>query len=299
MNKLKAKADENEQFNNKGYIRKLAPLKGLQIATSSISSLPPPSTMTIAFAPTSKPLPPVRAITAAASIAYNASSSYAPCSSSFSNRSMIRLRNGRKSSPLLIKCGGGGAVQEIDESQFADVVLKSTCPVLVEFVATWCGPCRLVAPAVQSLAKYPAELTVYNAAKRSVPGCWYSCCSSSLKIDHSCCVCVNHLASRVRECTYPDFGETWIISPVGIGRSVKMNGITGYRCEEYESKLTIVKVDHDANPGLIEEYKVYGLPALIMFQNGKEIPESRREGAISKSKLKEYIDKYLESVSVV
>ncbi|XP_042010151.1 thioredoxin X, chloroplastic-like [Salvia splendens] len=177
--------------------------------------------MTIAFAPTSKPLPPVRAITAAASIAYNASSSYAPCSSSFSNRSMIRLRNGRKSSPLLIKCGGGGAVQEIDESQFADVVLKSTCPVLVEFVATWCGPCRLVAPAVQSLAK------------------------------------------------------------------------------EYESKLTIVKVDHDANPGLIEEYKVYGLPALIMFQNGKEIPESRREGAISKSKLKEYIDKYLESVSVV
>lgn len=60
-----------------------------------------------------------------------------------------------------------------------------------------------------------------------------------------------------------------------------------------------MKVDHDANPGLIEEYKVYGLPALIMFQNGKEVPGSRREGAITKAKLKEYIEKLLESVSVV
>lgn len=60
-----------------------------------------------------------------------------------------------------------------------------------------------------------------------------------------------------------------------------------------------MKVDHDANPGLIEEYKVYGLPALIMFQNGKEVPGSRREGAITKAKLKEYIEKHLESASVV
>lgn len=68
--------------------------------------------------------------------------------------------------------------------------------------------------------------------------------------------------------------------------------------QEYEDKLTIVKVDHDLNPQLIQEYKVYGLPALILFKNGKEVPESRREGAISKAKLKEYIDGLLESVSV-
>lgn len=60
-----------------------------------------------------------------------------------------------------------------------------------------------------------------------------------------------------------------------------------------------MKVDHDANPRLIEEYKVYGLPALIMFKNGKEVAESRREGAITKVKLKEYIDKHLDSVSVI
>lgn len=68
--------------------------------------------------------------------------------------------------------------------------------------------------------------------------------------------------------------------------------------QEYEEKLLVVKIDHDANPKLIEEYKVYGLPALIMFKDGEEIPESRREGAITKAKLKDYIDALLQSVSV-
>jgi thioredoxin-like negative regulator of GroEL len=62
--------------------------------------------------------------------------------------------------------------------------------------------------------------------------------------------------------------------------------------------LTVVKIDHDANPKLIKEYKVYGLPALVLFKDGKEVPESRREGAITKAKLKEYVDALLESISV-
>ncbi|XP_024994154.1 thioredoxin X, chloroplastic [Cynara cardunculus var. scolymus] len=128
-------------------------------------------------------------------------------SSSSSSSSSVKLE---------IKCG----VTEINESQFAEVVLKSDRPVLVEFIATWCGPCRLVAPAVESIA------------------------------------------------------------------------------QEYEEKLLVVKIDHDSNPKLIEEYKVYGLPALIVFKDGKEIPESRREGAITKAKLKEYIDGLLKSVSI-
>ena len=62
--------------------------------------------------------------------------------------------------------------------------------------------------------------------------------------------------------------------------------------------MTVVKIDHDASPKLIEEYKVYGLPALVLFKDGKEVPESRREGAITKAKLKEYVDALLESISV-
>lgn len=94
--------------------------------------------------------------------------------------------------------------------------MKSDRPVLVEFVAGWCGPCRLISPAVESVA------------------------------------------------------------------------------QEYKDKLLVVKIDHDANPRLIEEYKVYGLPALILFKNGQEVPESRREGAITKAKLKEYVETLLE-----
>ena len=42
---------------------------------------------------------------------------------------------------------------EIGEAQFSDVVLKSDRPVLVEFVATWCGPCRLISPVIEWAAK--------------------------------------------------------------------------------------------------------------------------------------------------
>ncbi|XP_059633348.1 thioredoxin X, chloroplastic-like [Cornus florida] len=125
----------------------------------------------------------------------------------------------RRSSSLrksAITCG----VTEINESQFSDTVLRSDCPVLVEFVANWCGPCRLISPAVEWLA------------------------------------------------------------------------------QEYKEKLIVVKIDHDSNPQLIEKYEVYGLPTLILFKNGQEVPESRREGAITKVKLKEYVDTLLESVSV-
>lgn len=52
---------------------------------------------------------------------------------------------------LTVTCGA--SVTEINESQFKETVLKSNRPVLVEFVATWCGPCRLIAPAVESLAQ--------------------------------------------------------------------------------------------------------------------------------------------------
>ena len=51
---------------------------------------------------------------------------------------------------LSINCGG---VMEISEAQFPDVVLKCDRLVLVEFVAGWCGPCRLISPVIEWAAK--------------------------------------------------------------------------------------------------------------------------------------------------
>ena len=39
-----------------------------------------------------------------------------------------------------------------DDSNFDSEVLKADGPVLVDFTATWCGPCRMLAPIVEKLA---------------------------------------------------------------------------------------------------------------------------------------------------
>ncbi|XVF67012.1 hypothetical protein PTKIN_Ptkin10aG0086300 [Pterospermum kingtungense] len=165
--------------------------------------------------------PPARTVSSPSKL-YSAISSFSvtPSSNGLRRNRLSPLRSLPSSTVprLSLRCGAG--IKEIKESEFRSTVLGSNRPVLVEFVATWCGPCRLISPAMESIA------------------------------------------------------------------------------QEYGDRLEVVKIDHDANPELIKEYKVYGLPTLILFKDGQEVAESRREGAITKAKLKEYVDSLLETISV-
>eukprot|EP00192_Tetraselmis_astigmatica_P015443 CAMPEP_0117667510 /NCGR_PEP_ID=MMETSP0804-20121206/11013_1 /TAXON_ID=1074897 /ORGANISM="Tetraselmis astigmatica, Strain CCMP880" /LENGTH=163 /DNA_ID=CAMNT_0005475257 /DNA_START=226 /DNA_END=717 /DNA_ORIENTATION=+ len=103
------------------------------------------------------------------------------------------------------------AVIEVNESNWEDEVIKSDKMVLVDYWATWCGPCKLVAPMMDWVEK---------------------------------------------EC--PD--------------------------------LKVVKVETDPNPSLVEKYKVYGLPTLMLFKDGEVVPGSHHEGAIAKKSLQAYLE---------
>lgn len=95
---------------------------------------------------------------------------------------------------------------------FGDVI-KSSQPVLVDFHATWCGPCKMMAPELQKFA------------------------------------------------------------------------------QKNTGKLRVIKIDIDKSPATAQQFRIQGVPTLILFKEGKVL--WRQSGAMSSSQISEAIQSHL------
>ncbi len=101
----------------------------------------------------------------------------------------------------------------VTDAEFEAQVLKATMPVLVDFWADWCAPCKMIAPMVDDLAN------------------------------------------------------------------------------EYDGKVTFVKLDVDANPETSIKFGIRSIPTLLLFKNGK--PVDQVVGAVPKAVLKKRLENAL------
>ena len=60
---------------------------------------------------------------------------------------------------------------EVNDSNFEEIVLKSDKPVIVDFWAEWCGPCRMIGPIVEELSDdYKDQVVCTKLDVDSSPG---------------------------------------------------------------------------------------------------------------------------------
>ena len=104
-------------------------------------------------------------------------------------------------------------IHHVTDDTFEPEVLQSQVPVLVDYWAEWCGPCKMIAPILDDVAK------------------------------------------------------------------------------SYAGKLTVAKLDIDANPGVPAKYGIRGIPTLILFKGGEVA--AQKVGALSKSQLTAFIDSHI------
>jgi thioredoxin 1 len=67
---------------------------------------------------------------------------------------------GRKGARNVSYARTEGRVEYADQANFEELVLDSDVPVLVDFYADWCGPCRMIAPVLEKLAEETTDARI-------------------------------------------------------------------------------------------------------------------------------------------